>query len=90
MGLNRKRHAYFFFPRDDSEVRLMAGDELKLRHRSAGSRGAWECIGYVVQFNNTEEVCLEMTNNVSGGGGEGGREDGGAMDRGWEAGGLVH
>jgi hypothetical protein len=46
-GLNKKRLAYFFFARDDTEYKLMPGDELKLRHRHAGSRGAWEGVGHV-------------------------------------------
>lgn len=33
---------------DDVEVKLLPGDELRLRHRSAGARGAWEGTGHVV------------------------------------------
>ena len=31
VGLNKKRIAYFNFPRGDGDMRLMQGDELKLR-----------------------------------------------------------
>mgnify|MGYP001811177043 CR=1 FL=1 len=30
------------------EVKLLSGDELRLRHKSAGARGAWEGTGHVV------------------------------------------
>lgn len=46
-GLNKKRLAYFFFARDDTEYKLMPGDELKLRHRAPGNRGPWEGVGHV-------------------------------------------
>ncbi len=50
---------------DDVEVKLLPGDELRLRHKSAGARGAWEGIGYVVGGRSvTEEVCLEMAKSV--------------------------
>jgi regulator of nonsense transcripts 1 len=64
-GLNHKRVAYFYFQRDDTELRLVPGDELKLCHRAAGARGAWEGSGCVLRFDQSEEVCLEMNNNVS-------------------------
>jgi len=62
-GLNHKRMAYFFFPKDDMDLRLMPGDELKLKHRNASNRGAWEGSGTVTRFDQTEEVCLEMHSN---------------------------
>lgn len=31
MGLNKKRVAWFLFPKDDNELRLVPGDELNLR-----------------------------------------------------------
>lgn len=57
--------AYFYFPRDDTELRLVPGDELRLRHRTpAGSGGTtaqpWEGIGHVLQYDVGEEVCLEL------------------------------
>lgn len=47
-ALNGRRLALFHFPQDDAEVRLLPGDELRLRHAAAGARGAWEGTGYVV------------------------------------------
>jgi regulator of nonsense transcripts 1 len=65
-GLNRKRCAYFYFNRDDSDVRLLPGDELRLRHASpGGGRGAWEGSGIVLRSSHTEEVCLEMFKKAS-------------------------
>ncbi|KAG2435081.1 hypothetical protein HXX76_007168 [Chlamydomonas incerta] len=64
-GLNAKRVAYFYFPRDDNELKLMQGDELKLRHKNASNRGAWEALGHVLTYQQSEEVCLELfTNDV--------------------------
>lgn len=117
-GLNHKRMASFFFPKDDVDLRLMpgewlchcvyvcvvclhlyhcqatskteekhnlffqqctqfiththaiqctciAGDELRLKHKNASNRGAWEGSGTVTRFDQTEEVRLEMQSNVS-------------------------
>jgi hypothetical protein len=66
-GLNHKRVAYFYFQRDDTELRLVPGDELRLCHRAAGARGSWEGSGCVIRFDQSEEVCLEMNSNVSEG-----------------------
>ncbi|EFJ52298.1 hypothetical protein VOLCADRAFT_86581, partial [Volvox carteri f. nagariensis] len=62
-GLNNKRVAYFYFPRDDNELKLMQGDELKLRHKNAGNRGPWEALGHVLTYQQSEEVCLELFAN---------------------------
>lgn len=59
-GLNKRRLVYFFFPKDDTELRLVPGDELKLRHKNPSNKGPWECQGHVIQFDQTEEVCLEL------------------------------
>ena len=64
-GLNKKRCAYFFFPKDDNDLRLVPGDELKLRHRAPSARQPWEMVGHVTRFDTTEEVCLEMNGSVS-------------------------
>ncbi len=64
-GLNKKRCAYFFFPKDDNDLRLVPGDELKLRHRAPSARQPWEMVGHVTRFDQTEEVCLEMNGSVS-------------------------
>ncbi len=60
------RCAYFYFTKDDTEIRLVPGDELRLKHDSpSGRAGAWEGNGIVLRFDQTEEVCLEMLKNVS-------------------------
>ena len=43
----------------------MPGDELRLKHRNASNRGPWEGVGNVIRFDQTEEVCLELRDNVS-------------------------
>jgi len=60
VGLNKKRVAYFVFPKEDNEIRLMAGDELQLRHPNAGGKGPWQAVGQVVKFTVAEEVVLEL------------------------------
>ncbi|KAI8467101.1 MAG: P-loop containing nucleoside triphosphate hydrolase protein [Monoraphidium minutum] len=61
-AINKRRLALFYFPQDDVEVKLLPGDELRLRHKSAGAHGAWEGTGHVVGVANgiSEEVQLEM------------------------------
>lgn len=58
MGLNKKRIAYFYFTKEDHEVRLAPGDELRLKYGSA-----WSGIGHVVKTNANEEVALEFRVN---------------------------
>ena len=36
VALNKKRIAHFVFSKDDSELRVMPGDELKLKHSCPG------------------------------------------------------
>jgi len=60
MGLNKKRVAIFMLPQTDSELRLVTGDELKLRLRADGRREEWESIGHVVKQSMTEEIFVEM------------------------------
>ncbi len=64
MGLNKKRVAYFLFPKSDNELRLVPGDELRLRHPGDGSHAAWNCVGHVVRLTTNEEVALELRSNV--------------------------
>lgn len=63
LGLNKKRIAYFMFPKDENELRLAVGDELKLRHRNVLADGTvvkWESIGHVIKLTAAEEVGLEL------------------------------
>jgi len=61
-GLNNKRIAYFMFAKDEAEVRLVPGDELKL-HWTDGLR-KWSGIGHVIEKPNSEEVALEIRNSA--------------------------
>eukprot|EP00854_Cymbomonas_tetramitiformis_P006173 gene6173-7402_t len=63
LGLNKKRVAYFLFPKEDNELRLVAGDELRLRFPGDSMHSPWQCIGHVVKLAATEEVGLELRSN---------------------------
>lgn len=47
VALNKKRIAHFVFSKDDSELRVMPGDELKLKHPCPGwltsLQAPWHC-----------------------------------------------
>lgn len=64
IGLNKKRIAYFNFPRMDGEMRLMQGDELRLRYNGE-MRKPWSGEGHVIKLPNNfgEEVGLELRKN---------------------------
>ena len=54
MGLNKKHLARFVFSRDDSELRVVPGDELKLKHVLPGELGL-SC-SQLTQATQTAEV----------------------------------
>uniref|UniRef100_K3X0E4 Upf1 domain-containing protein n=1 Tax=Globisporangium ultimum (strain ATCC 200006 / CBS 805.95 / DAOM BR144) TaxID=431595 RepID=K3X0E4_GLOUD len=66
-GLNKKRNAIFTCTRPDSDLRLVPGDEIRLR---LGPTAAmiygkdWESTGHVLRMEESE-VTLEMRNNVA-------------------------
>eukprot|EP00003_Mantamonas_plastica_P033454 TRINITY_DN95_c0_g1_i8.p1 TRINITY_DN95_c0_g1~~TRINITY_DN95_c0_g1_i8.p1 ORF type:complete len:790 (-),score=260.73 TRINITY_DN95_c0_g1_i8:572-2941(-) len=62
-GLNRKQLACFRFPRSESDLKLMAGDELRLRYISGNPHDSWNCQGTVLKITSTEEVVLELRNS---------------------------
>jgi regulator of nonsense transcripts 1 len=62
IGLNKKRIAYFMFAKDEGEVRVLPGDELKL-HFNDGLR-KWSGVGHVIEKPNSEEVALELRNGA--------------------------
>ena len=66
-SLSNKRVAWFYFPgREESELRLVPGDELKLRLDSASTRlngGPWEGTGHVMRIEDGE-IALEMRSNL--------------------------
>ncbi|XP_024518735.1 regulator of nonsense transcripts 1 homolog [Selaginella moellendorffii] len=60
VGLNKKRIAYFVFPKEDNELRLVPGDELRLRYSGDSSHPAWQSVGHVIKLTAQEEVALEL------------------------------
>eukprot|EP01027_Heterolobosea_sp_BB2_P017330 GEZU01024570.1.p1 GENE.GEZU01024570.1~~GEZU01024570.1.p1 ORF type:complete len:1077 (+),score=269.79 GEZU01024570.1:179-3232(+) len=63
MGLNKKRVAYFLFPKEENEIRLVPGDELRLRYNGP-NHPAWDCVGHVIKLTSNEEVAIELKNNA--------------------------
>uniref|UniRef100_A0A336KT50 DNA helicase n=1 Tax=Culicoides sonorensis TaxID=179676 RepID=A0A336KT50_CULSO len=64
VGLNRKSIAYFTLAKVDSDMKLMHGDELRLRY--VGDLGkAWSGVGHVIKLpdNFGEDVGLELKNS---------------------------
>lgn len=73
MGLNKRRLAFFQYPKAEAEARLAIGDELRMRHGSGGGSasaaalgggGAWEGTGTIIRFSNNEEVVLELKSSA--------------------------
>ncbi|XVE65223.1 hypothetical protein DITRI_Ditri07aG0163900 [Diplodiscus trichospermus] len=60
IGLNKKRIAYFVFPKEDNELRLVPGDELRLRYSGDAAHSAWQAVGHVIKLTAQEEVALEL------------------------------
>jgi regulator of nonsense transcripts 1 len=67
MGLSKKRIAIFRFPvRDDSDLRLVVGDELKLKLDQMAARlnkAPWEGTGHILWVDDGD-VALEMKSNM--------------------------
>ncbi|XP_020703391.1 regulator of nonsense transcripts 1 homolog isoform X2 [Dendrobium catenatum] len=59
IGLNKKRIAYFVFPKEDNELRLVPGDELRLRYSGDAAHPAWQSVGHI-KLTAQEEVALEL------------------------------
>jgi len=62
VGLNKKRIAYFSFPKAEHELRLVPGDELRLRNSPDSGHPLYNCLGHVIKIL-PDEVALEMKNN---------------------------
>ncbi|XP_074304061.1 regulator of nonsense transcripts 1 homolog [Silene latifolia] len=60
IGLNKKRVAYFVFPKEDNELRLVPGDELRLCYSGDAAHPAWQSVGHVIKLTAQEEVALEL------------------------------
>ncbi|MDP2438814.1 MAG: DEAD/DEAH box helicase, partial [archaeon] len=62
-GLNLKRVAYFLLPRNEGELRLVPGDELRLRHPGDNFREPWMSLGHVIKLQG-EEIALELRSSA--------------------------
>ena len=58
--MNKKRLAYFMFPNEGDNVRLVPGDELKIKCGSENGQPIWKQRGHIVKITSTEEICLEL------------------------------
>lgn len=56
---SKKRLAYFMFPNEGETAKLVAGDELKIRHERDGQT-IWKNRGHIVRITANEEICLEL------------------------------
>ncbi|KAH8947378.1 hypothetical protein BDL97_11G037900 [Sphagnum fallax] len=63
VGLNKKRVVYFVFPKEENELRLVPGDELRLRYLGDGIHSGWQSVGHVIKLTAHEEVALELRAN---------------------------
>lgn len=67
IGNNRRISAYFTITRYDSDMRLMQGDELRLKYPSelGVANDYWSGVGHVIKIpdNYSEEVGIEMKSN---------------------------
>ncbi|EPS67765.1 hypothetical protein M569_07005, partial [Genlisea aurea] len=61
VGLNKKCIAYFVFPKEDNELRLVPGDELRLRYSGDAAHSPWQSVGHVIKLTAQEEVVLELS-----------------------------
>eukprot|EP01062_Namystynia_karyoxenos_P080091 TRINITY_DN856_c0_g2_i1.p1 TRINITY_DN856_c0_g2~~TRINITY_DN856_c0_g2_i1.p1 ORF type:complete len:1073 (+),score=422.91 TRINITY_DN856_c0_g2_i1:125-3343(+) len=62
-GIKQRRLAHFDFRREESELRVVVGDELKLRHPGEGVHPPWQGLGQVIRIGggqSGEEVVVEM------------------------------
>ena len=61
LGLNKKRIAYFHLPKDDSDLKIMHGDELRIRYLG-DAKQAWATVGHVIKIpdNFGDEVGIEI------------------------------
>lgn len=64
IGLNKKIIAYFALAKTDSDMKLMHGDELKLRYVGELHK-VWSAIGHVIKLpdNYGDDVGLELKNS---------------------------
>jgi len=65
VGLNKKRIAYFHFPKANEEIKLMHGDELRLRYLGDMHK-PWSGVGHVIKIadNYSDEVAIELKSSA--------------------------
>jgi len=65
VGLNKKIIAYFNIAKSDTDMRLMHGDELRLRYM--GENKMWSGVGHVIKIadNYSEEIGIELSKSNS-------------------------
>ncbi|ETW49233.1 hypothetical protein PFMALIP_02736 [Plasmodium falciparum MaliPS096_E11] len=67
IGLNKKRYAHFIYIKEESELRLVAGDELKISYTYPDG-SVWCCEGHISRLHNTEEISLELRTSCTSNG----------------------
>ncbi|SOV77042.1 regulator of nonsense transcripts, putative [Plasmodium sp. gorilla clade G3] len=67
IGLNKKRYAHFIYVKEESELRLVAGDELKISYTYPDGN-VWCCEGHISRLHNTEEIALELRTSCTSNG----------------------
>jgi regulator of nonsense transcripts 1 len=60
--LSKKRIAFFILPIEENNIRLVPGDELKIKCEIDGTT-TWKSRGHIVKITTTEEICLELKNS---------------------------
>jgi len=65
LGLNKKHIAYFHMMKNDSDLKLMQGDELRLRYQGELHK-PWSGVGNVIKLpdNFGDEVGIELKSNA--------------------------
>ncbi|CXI73091.1 regulator of nonsense transcripts, putative [Plasmodium berghei] len=59
VGLNKKRYAHFVYIKEESELRIVIGDELKISYVYPNG-DIWSCEGHISRLNTNEEIALEL------------------------------
>ncbi|KAI3739966.1 hypothetical protein L2E82_30380 [Cichorium intybus] len=56
---SQEARCIFCLPKDN-ELRLVAGDELRLRYSGDAAHLAWQSVGHVIKLTAQEKVALEL------------------------------
>lgn len=64
-GLNKKRICYFNLPKANDEMKLMHGDELRIRYMGELHKH-WSGVGHVIKIpdNHSDEIAIELKSNA--------------------------